>query len=454
MDLVVAFLVGWIANRAKRVGDRVGENVDQAAVAAVDRVWAIVAAKVGVHPALVRLRGEAAQLGAVSPQAREESEQMLQAAADQDPKFGDDLRAAVLEAMNQSARAQQAPPQVVHNLGGNHVGNVTAGGSVKINQKIVNYARRHPVPFTAIVIAVIGLMTWAGYGVVNVVSASDTDGSQPGSVTSATDVLATGSRSACGLREDRTVICWGEGGEYIRPSGQFSSIAVNNGTACGLRTDKTVTCWDGSPGRTSTGPSPTPRPVVDMSSPDGQFEAITAGCGVRPDGTIECWIEDVEPPAGKFTSITSGQYGAVCALKEDKGLSCWGSDRLEVVEKAPSSGSFVAVSVGGYHACALHEDHTVACWGKNDEGQASPPAGTFTAVTTGEEHSCGLRTDQSVVCWGRAKDGQTSPPSGGFATLGRGTGGEYSCGTRPDRTVECWGRKGKVIPPPGQLLVR
>ena len=457
METVVAFLIGWAVNRAQRFGQRAGARADQAVDAAVDHAWRIIGTKLGAHPAIARLRSEAAQNGSVSAAARSESERVLQAAAEHDPQFGNSLRGAVLEAMNRSARLHaDAVPASVRNSG-NYVGPFNAGGPVKITQKskVMNYAQRHPVPFTAIVFVLVCLLSWGGYVGGKIVFASDPGDSTPGLTSTGSGLLATGSDTACGVRPDHTVVCWGEGGEFLRPSGQFTSVAVNRDLGCGLRQDKSVTCWDASAGHTTTGPSPTPRPEATTSSPSGQFLALAAGCGVRLSGEIECWVKAPQPPVGKFTAITIGQYSVSCALRVDKSVACWGDSDDEVNKDGGPIRLFTAISVGGYHACGLRENHTVTCWGKNDEGQASAPPGTFTTVTTGEEHSCGLRTDQTVTCWGRAKGGQTSPPEGPFAVLGVGTGGEFSCGTRPNGTVECWGRDGKLASgSPDRILVR
>ncbi|MEV6907054.1 RCC1 domain-containing protein [Amycolatopsis sp. NPDC051071] len=459
METVVAFLIGWAVNRAQRAGQRLDGRVDQAVDAAVDKIWAIIAAKIGPAPAITRLQAEAAQRAAVSDEARVESVRVLQSAADQDSHFENALRTAALEAMNLSTRTQTTPPPAAHIIRGNYVGSVVAGGSVKINQRIANYARRNPSLFALITAGLIIVLLLAGYGVVKIVSAlgSESSTATPASSASETSrghsILATGPNAACGVMSDASITCWGEGGEYLRPSGTFTDIAVKENVGCGISVDKTVTCWDTSPAHTNTGPSPVPRPTRHVESPSGQFKAITTDCGIRNTGAIACWANRaLTPPNGQFVAIAAGQYGALCAIHADKAVSCWGRTDNEVVKAGSPAGLFTSVSVGGYHACGVREDRTAVCWGKNDEGQSTAPTGKFIEITTGEEHSCGLREDQTVACWGRAKGGQTAPPSGAFTTLGAGAGGEYSCGVRPDGKVDCWGRDGKIQSPAGSLI--
>ncbi|ALG09892.1 hypothetical protein [Kibdelosporangium phytohabitans] len=323
----------------------------------------------------------------------------------------------------------------IDNTGGAYIGSILATAPVRIKQKVVNYAKRHPRRFALIVVALVIVVGGGGYLGVNALLPAE-QASSAGSPGHA--VLATSSGAACGLRSDRTAQCWGEAGSYSPPVGGLASISLAKELGCGLRADGTAVCW--------TPPSTGTRPDL---LPSGRFQSVATGCGVRVDGTLHCWIGDDQPPAGKFSSLAHGQYGAWCGVRDDKSVTCWNPSGPALTDVPP--GPFETVSVGGYHACGLRTDNTLACWGKDDERQASPPTGQFTAVTTGEEHSCALRTDQTVVCWGRAKDGQTEPPGGPFAALGAGTGGEYSCGLRADGTPECWGRLGRYAPPPGKL---
>ncbi|MFD1044310.1 RCC1 domain-containing protein, partial [Kibdelosporangium lantanae] len=327
---------------------------------------------------------------------------------------------------------------IVNNTGGAYVGAITTTGSVKVRQKVINYAKNNPRRFALIVFALIVVIGGGGYLGVNALIPSNQTSSIESPGSPGHTVLATATDSACGLRSDHTVQCWGEKGAYTPAEGQFTSISLVKGLGCGIRADRTVTCW--------AGPSAGARSNL---SPNGQFQSAVGGCGVRLDGAIDCWIGHNEPPSGKFLSIALGQYGSWCALRDNKSVTCW-DPAVPSMMDVPT-GPFETVSLGGYHACGLRIDHTLACWGKNDEKQASPPTGQFTAVTTGEEHSCALRTDHTVVCWGRAKYGQTEPPGGAFIALGAGSGGEYSCGLRADGTTECWGSQGRYAPPAGKL---
>ena len=64
-------------------------------------------------------------------------------------------------------------------------------------------------------------------------------------------------------------------------------------------------------------------------------------------------------------------------------------------EASPPSGTFKAVSAGGYHTCGTARMTPSSCWGDNKYGQVnglplySPrPSGTFKAVSAGVYHLC------------------------------------------------------------------
>ena len=106
---------------------------------------------------------------------------------------------------------------------------------------------------------------------------------------------------------------------------------------------------------------------------------MSGTCGIRTDGTVECWGQPTEMPVpqGRFVALTNGV---------------------------------------GYH-CGIRADGTVECWGFNPDGRTNAPAGTFIAIDGGTEHTCGIRTDGTLACWGY-DDGRTRPPGGRFGPAG------------------------------------
>ena len=81
----------------------------------------------------------------------------------------------------------------------------------------------------------------------------------------------------------------------IPPSGSFASVSVGYVHACGVKLDRTAVCW----GNDEYGQS---------SPPDGAFQSVSAGavhtCGLLTDGSAVCWGTN-EDVAGNFTGQSS-----------------------------------------------------------------------------------------------------------------------------------------------------
>ena len=208
--------------------------------------------------------------------------------------------------------------------------------------------------------------------------------------------ISAGVDHACGLRIDRSIVCWGGGtGAIGVPEGPFSAVSSGWGYTCGLRVDSTAVCWSGS---SDGGPGETIAPI-------GQFIAVAAG------------------------------WGLVCGLRTDSDLSCWGSNRSS--EAPPAGAMFSAVDIGLSHSCGLLVDSSVVCWGSNRSGESDAPEGRFASVSVGWSHSCGLLVDSSVVCWGSNRSGESDAPGARYISIS--AGGAQTCGLRPDNTLACWG---------------
>ena len=140
------------------------------------------------------------------------------------------------------------------------------------------------------------------------------------------------------------------------------------------------------------------------------------------------------PPSGTFQAVTAGGFHS-CGLRTDGTAQCWGYNGFGQTD-APT-GAFTAITAGDWHSCGLRTDGTAQCWGSNISGQTDAPTGTFTAITAGGFHSCGLRTDGTAQCWGYNGFGRADAPSGAFTAI---TAGDWhSCGLRTDGTAQCWG---------------
>ncbi len=244
--------------------------------------------------------------------------------------------------------------------------------------------------------------------------------------------ISAGWDHTCGLRDDRSVVCWGT--ESTSPEGEFVQIGAGEGCSCGVKTDGTLACWGAT---------------CAASPPSGQFEEASAGnffaCALSIDGSIACWGSNCTggrctPPGGRYTQVSSGQESS-CGLLLDGTVACWGSDQYG--QSTPPTGQFTQVSTGAAHACGIRSNGTVVCWGCGDGvdyGQCAPPAGQFEQISAGALQTCGLKADGSVVCWGcglSGDAGQCTPPASEFIEVS--TGSLHTCGVRANGTVTCWG---------------
>jgi hypothetical protein len=125
LEVVIGFLVTWVIAKGRRVAQRADGIIDEVLDAKVDRVRALVAAKLGGDPALARLEIEAADTGEVTERTSTRVLLALEEATEQDTEFAARLREAMSET---SAQAQARSVQSV--TGTVHGSNVQVGGNV------------------------------------------------------------------------------------------------------------------------------------------------------------------------------------------------------------------------------------------------------------------------------------------------------------------------------------
>jgi hypothetical protein len=277
--------------------------------------------------------------------------------------------------------------------------------------------------------------------------------------------ISAGYSTACGVKPDNNVVCWGSG-QKPRVIGMYKSVSVGGSWNCGLEMDGDAVCFDNSGTiivPTSTGiPTDGGAPIMNFQvPPPGPYASISTGyargCGVKVDGTLACWgvwtTSDV-PPQGTFASVSVGDSFA-CAVRTDSTVACWrqfnGPSIFAPLDGGAASGlpdgTVTSISAGVGFVCGVRLDSTLACWGSNNYGEATPLPGTFTAVAAGNQYACGIRTNGTLACWGENSYGRTMPPAGTFTALAAGY--EFACAIRNDGTVACWGNNsmGQATPP-------
>ena len=252
-----------------------------------------------------------------------------------------------------------------------------------------------------------------------------------GSGRTATSVYA-GYHHTCAILDDQSVKCWGRNSEGELGIGSTTnqnspttinslgsgrhaiSLALGQGFTCALLDDGSIKCWgsddDGrrGDGGGSGGLETKSPPSTTISLPAGRTATqISAGeahaCALLDDGSVVCWGRNIEGELGDGTTTQRNSPTAT---------SSFGTGHKAVF-----------VSVGYSHTCALLDDGGVRCWGSNNNGQlgdgtsidkSSPQSTdinlgtgvTATGISAGGGHTCAMLNTGGMKCWGARGGGQ------------------------------------------------
>lgn len=139
---------------------------------------------------------------------------------------------------------------------------------------------------------------------------------------------------------------------------QFVSVSVGHQHGCALRDDHTVLCW-GDNWRGQADP------------PDARFRTLSAGfshtCGILLDnGRVKCWGQAIPDPNEHVFDYVESGAGFNCALRRDRTVYCWGDGGVGQLD-APG-GQWDQLAVGHDFACARGRSGSVECWGAEGSG--------------------------------------------------------------------------------------
>lgn len=204
----------------------------------------------------------------------------------------------------------------------------------------------------------------------------DTDVNVPYAVGSGFSRVETGFLTSCGVAAG-TAYCWGHNNVAQTGSGgpstpvqtpvevsggaSWKRVAVTTYSTCGLQQDGSGWCWG-----------------------DGAFGALGAGPGVLLSN-----VPVAVAGTQDWASLDLGLFTA-CGVKANGRLLCWGDNSVgSVGDGVPGNrlrpttlpGRWTSVSVTDLTACAVRTDNSVWCWGRNRfEG---PPVFVTGAVGSG-----------------------------------------------------------------------
>lgn len=333
-------------------------------------------------------------------------------------------------------------------------------------------------------------------------------------VEGATSVSAT-YNSQCARFSNGRVRCWGYNGfgqlgnntttntaypeipvlQGGNPVTNFASVSTTYYTACGLRGDGTVACWGYNAfGQLGDGTTTNNSQAVTVSGVTNAIAVTTGfyhGCALISDGSVKCWGYNGYGQLGNntttdsstavmtmslsnATAVTGAGY-TTCAALADGTAKCWGwnaygqiGDMTTVDKHVPTVVTGIAnareLGGGGYHVCALIGGGTAKCWGQGDKGQMgtgltnttnSTPVmvsgSGFVHIGSGFYDNCTTKADGRAYCWGYNAAGQigngtvntpvtTQTMVSGLATVTRVSTGYHSSALHADGTVEAWGQ--------------
>lgn len=246
--------------------------------------------------------------------------------------------------------------------------------------------------------------------------------SSPGARPPSLDVAAGPSRS-CALLVDGGLSCWGGGLACREPPRAYAALVGGPAGLGGVRPDGQFDAFTGT--------------LVTPVEPAGRWSFLSggpreSGCGVRPDGAMECFGFDFryfEPRRGPFTKAW-GNPPFACGLKPDAGLDCFAAPSW-VASTPPDLGTVTDLSWSGQPLVGCSLAGTVAnCWGLDT------PSRLFTQLEVRRNAACGVENDY-VYCWGTPR---LDPPRLPFKSVALARDGSAACGVRKDGTLSCWGR--------------
>jgi alpha-tubulin suppressor-like RCC1 family protein len=283
--------------------------------------------------------------------------------------------------------------------------------------------------------------------------------------------IASGNSHSCALTSTGAVLCWGNNYDgqlgdgttvdhhtpaavsgsipYSIAANSFSIGAIH---ACMVTSANAAECWGGNTssqvGDGTTTERHSPAAVNGLSNGVSSITANgTHSCALTNTGGVKCWGNNHSGELGDGTAITRstpvdviglpGPMKAVvagswnsCALTNNGGTYCWGSNMLGGLGNGTTTNSSAPVKVniltagvsllsgGEYHMCALAGTGQVWCWGAGMNGEmgngangiqttpvmVSLPSVVF--VSSGRNHNCALLWTGKVKCWGKNDSGQ------------------------------------------------
>lgn len=229
--------------------------------------------------------------------------------------------------------------------------------------------------------------------------------------------LALGERHTTALKNDGTIVAWGDNSQtQTRVPDNLSdvvAIQAESSHNLALKRDGTVVTW----GDNRWGQITLPQNLTHVKA---IATTLRYGVAIKEDGTAISWgspdpefARDLDTLT-KLVAIALADEHAV-ALQEDGSMIewLWGSlTEFNATQVLTGLGDVAAIAVGRTHTLALLKNGTVFAQGGLDAQSDVPQdLADVVAIAAGDEHSLALKNDGTVVAWGKNDSGQTTVPA-------------------------------------------
>jgi len=195
--------------------------------------------------------------------------------------------------------------------------------------------------------------------------------------------IASGAFHTCAVLDDNSLVCWGDNANgklgdgsttdrasptYVSSALQFSSVAAGVEHTCSITTDNDMYCWGWDYyeqlGNQYNGNWAMSYPTPVNLPADREAMGVIAGwghtCAILDDESMYCWGADNENRLNTEYNCDSS----------DSTNGCYDGNRDTPAPAIPPSGrSIVAAFAGRAHTCALIDNGGLFCFGSNSDGQ-------------------------------------------------------------------------------------
>ncbi len=181
--------------------------------------------------------------------------------------------------------------------------------------------------------------------------------------------------------------------------------------------------------------------VPDLIPTGERLASVGDNAAILEGGTV--WTIAGDPPAWTIFDYAAQGFHHGCGLHPDGTMDCWGygderspdcQSDMQCGQAIPRDGVYDDVAVGSFHSCAVRStDQRIECWGYNPDTDAPEDLFDRVAITSVYGMNWGLTRDGHIVSGG----GYEPWPAETFVDIAAGS--FFVCGISTDQDLECWG---------------